>query len=153
MPRRVVGPFDFTGEAAVNDQGYDVDPAVVSTYGIRRLPAGPFDEVQQTIDWYTNDNELTWQGTLFDDTFFGGSDSGRTPVDLSAVGDNAHGLIVTGLADQSGAPITLSLVVMWQGQALDLASAQSSGSAAIQPSDVQKLAQAMANHLNAGLAG
>ena len=30
---------------------------------------------------------------------------------------------------------------------------QSSGSAAIQPSDVQKLAQAMANHLNAGLAG
>jgi hypothetical protein len=68
-----------------------------------------------------NDNELTWQGTLFDDGFFGGSDSSRTPVDLSAVGDNAHGLIVTGLADQSGAPITLALVVMWQGRALDLA--------------------------------
>jgi hypothetical protein len=92
----VVGPFDFTGEAAVNDQGYDVDPAVVSTYGIRLLPAGPFDEVQQTIDWYANDNVLTWQGTLFDDTFFGGSDSGRTPVDLSAVGDNAHGLMSRG---------------------------------------------------------
>jgi hypothetical protein len=56
-----------------------------------------------------------------DDGFFGGSDSSRTPVDLSAVGDNAHGLIVTGLADQSGAPITLALVVMWQGRALDLA--------------------------------
>jgi hypothetical protein len=42
---------------------------------------------------------------------------------------------------------------MWQGQALDFAGVQSSGSAAIQPSDVQKLAQAMANHLNAGLAG
>jgi hypothetical protein len=76
---------------------------VVSTYGIHLLPAGPFDEVQQTIDWYANDNELTWQGTLFDDGFLGGSDSSRTPVDLSAVGDNARGLIVMGLADQSGA--------------------------------------------------
>ena len=42
---------------------------------------------------------------------------------------------------------------MWRGQALDLAGVQSSGSASIQPSDVQTLAQAMANHLNAGLAG
>ena len=67
-------------------------------------------------------------------------------VDLSAVGDNAHGVILTGAATP------LVFVVMWQGQALDLAVAQGA-TATVQPSDIQALAQAMADHLNAGLSG
>lgn len=141
----VVGPSDFTGQATAVDQGYEPDPGAVSTYGIDLQPAGPFDEVQQTISWYANANETTWQGTLFADIFSASAAAGdATIVDLSSVGDNAHGVILTGAA----APFIF--VTMWQGQALDLALAQAPST--VQPSDVQTLAQAMANHLNAGLA-
>jgi hypothetical protein len=142
----VVSPADFTGQATVLDQGYDVDPSAVSTYGIDLQPAGPFDEAQQSISWYINDNEATWQGTLFGAIFSGNA---LTPVDVSAVGDNAKAVIGTG-EDASGASVSITLVSMWQGQALDFAIADST--APIQPSDVQTLAQSMANHLNAGLA-
>jgi hypothetical protein len=141
----VLGPSDFTGPATVVDQGYDPDPSAVSTYGIDLHPAGPFDEVQQTISWDANANVTTWQGTLFSDIFSSTGAGNSTIVDLSAVGDNAHGVILTGAAEP------FVFVIMWQGQALDLAIAQ--GPATIQPSDVQTLAQAMATHLNAGLGG
>lgn len=143
----VVGPSDFSPPATVVDQGYDPDPSAVSTYGVDLHPAGPFDEVQQTISWYANANETTWQGTLFADIFTAfGAGGNETIVDLSALGDNAHGVILFGAA----APFVF--VDMWQGQALDIATAQAS-TATIQPSDVQALAQAMADHLNAGLSG
>jgi hypothetical protein len=141
----VLGASDFTGQATVVDQGYDPDPGAVSTYGIDLQPAGPFDEVQQTISWYANANETTWQGTLFADIFSSSAAGNGTVVDLSAVGDNAHGVILTGAAEP------FVFVTMWQGQALDFALAQAP--ATIQPSDVQTLAQAMATHLNAGLGG
>ena len=141
----VVGPSDFTGAATVIDQGYEPAPGAVSTYGIDLHPAGQFDEVQQAIGWYANANETTWQGTLFADILSSAAAAGNaTIVDLSSVGDNAHGVILTGTATP------LVFVTMWQGQALDLAVAQ--GPSTVQPSDVQTLAQAMANHLDAGLA-
>jgi len=143
----VVGPSDFTGQATVVDQGYDVDPSAVSTYGVDLHPAGSFDEVGQEISWYVNANEATWEGTLFAAIFSGNA---LTPVDLSAVGDNAKGAIGTG-EDASGASVSIAVVSMWQGQALDLAIADSPTT--IQPADVQALAQAMANHLNVGLGG
>jgi hypothetical protein len=142
----VVGPSDFSPPATVLDQGYDPDPSAVSTYGIDLHPAGPFDEVQQTISWYANTNETTWEGTLFADIFSAFGAGNATIVDLSAVGDNAHGVILT------GAEAPFVFVDMWQGQALDIAIAQSAAST-IQQSDVQALAQAMATHLNAGLGG
>lgn len=137
----VVGPSDFTGgPATVEEQGYlAVDPTALSNYQIDLRPAGRWVEVQQSVTWFANDNEATWEGTLLGAILI---DSGGA-VDLGAVGDNAHGEIVT---DTSQA-----LVVMWQGQALDLAIAQSSTT--IQPSDVQALAQAMADHLNTALGG
>jgi hypothetical protein len=134
-------PSDFAGPATVIDQGYDADPSAVSTYEIDLHPAGPFDDVQQTIGWYANANETTWQGTLFADIFSAPA-SNATVVDLSAVGDNAHGVILT------GAEAPFALVIMWRGQAIDLALASGT---TLQPSDVQTLAQAMANHLNAAL--
>jgi hypothetical protein len=143
----VVGPSDFTGKTTVIDQGYGIDLLALSTYGIDLQPAGPYEDLEQEVSWYANANEATWEGTLFADVFSQGS-SGT--VDLSAVGDNAHGLLLSG-TDQSGNPVHVALVILWQGQAVDLAIGESP--ATIQPSDVQSLAQAMANHLNAGLAG
>jgi len=139
----VLGASDFTGQATVIDRGYDPDPGAVSTYGVDLQPAGPFDEVQQTISWYANANETTWQGTLAAGIFSSSGASNGTIVDLSAVGDNAHGAILTGAAEP------FVFVTLWQGQALDFALAQAP--ATVQPSDVQTLAQAMATHLNAGL--
>jgi hypothetical protein len=109
-------------------------------------PAGPYEEVAQTISWYGNDNETTWQGTLVAASLSGGNAS--TPVDLDAVGDNAYGELGTG-TDDSGNPVSIALVVMWRGQAYDFALAASPTT--IQPSAVQALAQTMATRLNAGL--
>jgi hypothetical protein len=145
----VVGPSDFSGPATVIDQGYAPDPGALSTYGIDLQPAGPFGDVQQTISWAATANETTWQGTLLADSFLSAAGAGNaTIVDLSAVGDNAHGAIIS-LRDVT--PFVFA--VMWQGQAFDLATADpSTDTTEIQPADVQELAQAMANHLNAGLA-
>jgi hypothetical protein len=141
----VVGAPDFTGPATVIQQGYDIDPTTLSEYAIDVRPAGPFDEVQQQVSWYANDNEGTWEGTLFD-TIFGGN--ALAPVALGAVGDHAEAAIGSG-KDQSGAQVSLALVSMWRGQALDFALAVSPTT--IQPSAVQTLAQAMASRLDAGI--
>jgi hypothetical protein len=151
LSKFVVGASDFTGPATVIDQGYGIDPTALSTYGVDLRPAGPFGEVLQSISWYRNVNETTWQGSLFAALFASvPSGNGITQVDLTGIGDNAFGVILTG-TDQSGATVSQAFVIMWQGQAVDLAIAQSSGT--IQASDVHSLAQAMASHLNAGLAG
>jgi hypothetical protein len=141
----VVGPSDFPGQATVIGQGYATDPFSLSDYSIYLQPAGLFDEVQQSISWYANANETTWQGTLLADAVTAGGSGG---IDLGAVGDNAHAVIGTGV-DQSGKSFSTALVVMWQGQAFDTAIAMSSTT--IQPAAVQTLAQAMASRLNAGL--
>jgi hypothetical protein len=135
----VVGPTDFTGQATVLNQGYSIDPTALSSYEIDLRPAGTYFEVLQSVSWYANDNEATWEGTLLGAALAGSGGA----VDLSAVGDNAHGEIIT--------DTNQALVVMWRGQALDFAEAQSSTT--IQPSEVQSLAQAMAKHLDAGLSG
>jgi len=147
----VVGPSDLTGQSKVTGQGYDVDPAVLSTYGIDISPAGPFGELSQSIGWFANANEATWEGTLESDLIFNGGFFQRlTPVDVSAFGDNAQAAIFPG-TDLSGNPDSEALVVMWQGQAFDIAVLDNPTT--IQPSSVQALAQSMANKLNAGLAG
>jgi hypothetical protein len=141
----VVNSSDFTGNAVAIDQGYGIDPTALSTYAIDLNPAGPFDDVEQSITWYANANEATWEGSVLVDLFTAGASS----VDVSAVGDNASAGIVSGT--NNGTPVFFAFVGMWQGQAADFTLAESA--ATIQPSSVQALAQAMANHLNAGLAG
>lgn len=136
---------DFTGTAVAIQQGYGIDPTALSTYDVEFQPAGPFGDLQQSIGWYANANVATWEGSLVSDLFA----DGATPVDVSSVGDNATAEIVTGT--DNGAPVYFAVVGMWQGQAAEFTLAESA--AAIQPSSVQSLAQAMANHLNAGLSG
>jgi len=145
----VIDPSDLSGQTAVTSQGYGIDPTARSNYGIELRPAGPYDLFAQSVNWYADANEATWEGTLVSAFLFGvGSGDSVAQVDLSAVGDNAHGLILPG-TDDSGAPIWEAVVVMWQGQAFDIAVGESSAS--IQPSSVVSLAKAMAAHLDAGL--
>ncbi|HJU37078.1 MAG TPA: hypothetical protein VJ716_06655 [Gaiellaceae bacterium] len=144
LAQLVLGTSDFTPAATIFDQAYAPDPTAISTYELDLRPAAPFTGVEQTIGWYANANEVTWEGTLFADIF----SSAGPAVDLSAIGDNARGAIAAGV-DQSGAAVSLVVVTMWRGQALDFAVAE--GPTTIQPSDVQTLAQAMATHLDAGL--
>jgi len=141
----VINPSDLSGQAAVTSQGYGIDLTALSNYEIQLRPAGPYDFLVQAVNWYADANEATWEGTLVSAFLFGDD---VTQVDLSAVGDNAHGLILRG-ADESGAPIWEAVVLMWQGQAFDIAIGESSAS--IQPSSLVSLAQAMAGHLDSGL--
>ena len=73
-----------------------------------------------------------------------------TPVDLTAVGNNASGGVLS--VTQTGQPTNyLALVALSSGQASDLILAGSGSQ--IQASDVVNLAQTAANRLNAGLSG
>ncbi len=140
-----VAPSDFTGNAVAIEQGYGIDPTALSTYDIELHPAGAFDDLQQSISWYADANEATWDGTVLFDLF----SQGATRVDVSPVGDNASAVVVSGT--DNGTPVFFAFVSLWQGQAVDFTIAESPTT--IQPSSVQSLAQAMANHLNAGIAG
>ena len=139
-----LGPSDFTGNAVAIEQGYGIDPAALSTYDIELEPAGPFDDLQQSIGWYANANLATWEGTVTSDLFT----EGAPKVDVSSVGDNATAAIVAGTVN--GSPAVFAIVAMWQGQAAEFALAESAGT--INSSSVLALAQAMANKLDAGLA-
>jgi hypothetical protein len=70
-----LAPSDFTGNAVAIDQGYGIDPTALSTYDIELQPAGAFDDLQQSISWYPNANEATWEGTVFVDLFSQGATS------------------------------------------------------------------------------
>jgi hypothetical protein len=73
-----------------------------------------------------------------------------TPVDLSAVGANAYGGIVS-MAQKERPTVYFAVFALSAGRAEDvvLASSQSQ----IQPVDLANLAQATANRLDAGLTG
>ena len=71
-------------------------------------------------------------------------------MDLSAVGDNATGGIVS-IAQPQQPTIYLTVIALSAGQASDLILAGSQSQ--LQASDVANLAQTAANRLNAGLSG
>jgi hypothetical protein len=150
---------DFGGQATILDQGYGTPSRLsLSEYERDMQPAGNFAVLSQIIDWFPQANNATilsrLEGTamayVFTAGFLTGTPGQFTPVDLSAVGDNAYGGIVS--VPHKGLP-TVYLVVftLASGQVMDvvLASSQSQ----IQAADVVSLAQAVANRLNAGLAG
>lgn len=152
-------PADLGGQAAIVDQGYQTPSTPsLSDYGLDMQPAGNFATLTQILDWFPTVNDATvigrFTGTAFASALtqaLGGEGSGQfTPVDLSAVGDNAYGGSVT--LSQTGQPtVYVALVSLSAGRAEDLVVATSQ--ATIQSSDVVNLAQVVANRLNAGLSG
>lgn len=146
-----LGPADLTGTATVLEHDYLVDPAALSAYVLDMNPAGQFHDVSQEIEWYSTANEATFLTTLGAATladelgYLFGEVPNVTPVDLSGVGDDAHGYLLRfGLEDD------IAEVGLSRGQASDFA-VVSNSAAPIQASDVQSVAQAMATHLDAGV--
>jgi hypothetical protein len=117
-------------------------------------PAGSYDFVAQQIGWWPTATEATYAATyqgalgvsfgVGDGGSFGvGSGETVTPVDLSALSDPATGYLITG-DDGSDAVVTLT-----NGPTGEVILGKSTST--LQASDVQSLAQAAANRLDAGL--
>ena len=144
----ILQPTDVGQSHAVNlYQGYYFAPHALSDFLMLLAPAGTYAELVQQIAWWPSATEATYaeayggQDSLFFGSGFGGGTV--TPVDLSAVGDGATGYIVQ-QSDQSTAHVTLT-----NGQAGESVVAISQSP--LQASDVQSLAQAAADRLDAGL--
>jgi hypothetical protein len=147
---------DLGGTTTISDQFYSVAPPALSEYQLDMEPAGPFADLVQLIDWYPTANEATFLSTieyplLTSDlsALFGvsGTTSPPTPVDVSSVGDAAQAETLQFTA--TGGSVYLAVVALRNDQATDFVLAASES--AIQPPDVQNLAQAGANRLDAGL--
>lgn len=149
-------PSDLGGPATIVDGSYEVAPPALSEYDLDMKPAGAFDALTQVIDWWPSSNEAMFFSSVefplvansFSD--LAGVPPQVTPVDVSAVGDAARAETLE-FSPSGGAPVYFAVVSLSSGQATDFIFASSES--AIQTADVQSLAQAAANRLDAGLSG
>jgi hypothetical protein len=145
----ILQPTDVGQSHAVNLlQEYIPGSPTLSDFLMFLSPAGTYTEVVQQIGWWPSAAEAMYGesyggGSPF--PFFLSGDSGgtKTTVDLGAVGDSAVGYLVT----EDGK--STAYVVLANGQAGESITATSDG--ILQASDVQSLAQAAADRLDAGL--
>ncbi len=128
-------------------QDYHADPFALSAYYMDAYPAGAYTQLNQDIAWWPSATEATYadayQGAFYDGLdalALGGS---ITPVDLSALSDPANGVLITGSGQ------SFVLINLTRGQGDDRVSAYSDTT--LTTSDVQNLAQAAANRLDAAL--
>jgi len=131
---------------AVQQQYVAFAPAL-STYLMAMEPAGLYDEgLAQDIFWWPTATEATYAEEYLRAVLAQVVGTGSA-VDLSAVGDNAIGSIFD-FGDEGSA----ALIWLTNGRADDyVVGFTASGSPAPTESDVQSLAQAAANRLDAGL--
>lgn len=129
---------DLVGKATPY-KGYVVDPAALADYSVLMLPAGPFHDLDQEIEWYPSANEASFYADF--ENAAAQSASGATSLDLSGVGDGARGSVVES-SSISGAVVVLSsgrlaeYIFMESGRAID-------------PDDVTSVAQAAAARIDA----
>ena len=146
---------DFGGPATVQYQTYAVAPPAISEYDLDMQPAGVFDDLTQSIDWWPNENEAAFYSRLevvltaeLLESLVG-TEPQVTQVDVSSIGDAEQAAILHFSTRSREAYFTIVLLASRRATNLLVAFSPSS----IQPSDVQKLAQLAANRLDAGLAG
>jgi hypothetical protein len=161
LPALALTAGDVGGQATVGDSQYlnlPLGSPSLSEYGVLMQPAGRFWGLLQEVDWYPSANDAAVYGRFTGAAYLyiltqglvPGSFGQFTPVDLSGIGDNAYGGIVT--VNQSPQPPSYdTIVVLSSGQASDVIDASSQTQ--IQAADVVNLAQAAANRLNTGLGG
>lgn len=142
--------------STVQQEGYDSVPVALSTYDVVFQPAGPFDDLFQTVSVMPTPTSaaylaaFTGASAIAGDLFFAGPAYTKvTPVDVSSAGDNAQAAIVE--ISGNGQTLNEAVVTLNTGPASDFLVADSSSS--INPADVQNLAQTGANRLNSGLGG
>ena len=155
LPALALQTSDFGGPATITDQAYAVAPPAISEYDLDMQPAGAFDDLAQTIDWWPSANEaaLYLRVEVIDTAdllaaLVGGT-AQVTPVDVSSIGDAKQAEILHFSTSRREAYFTM--VSLSSGQATNLVLAFSPSP--IQASDVRNVAQLAANRLDAGLAG
>jgi hypothetical protein len=151
----VLTPSDLPA-SHVQQQGYDSVPIALSTYDLALEPAGPFDDLFQSVSVMPTAASAAYRaaftgaGWIASDLFFAGPAYTQiVPVDVSSAGDDAQAAIVE--ISGGGQTINEAVIALNTGPAADFLVADSA--AAIDPADVQNLAQAAANRLNTGLGG
>src|SRR5205814_7679812 len=123
-----VGQWD---PADVFLQRYIAFTPALSAYQLDLRPAGPYDDVEQLIGWWPTATEATC-AEAYVSALFAKEVGVGSPIDLSAVGDNATG----SLFDGGDGPYVL--VTLTNGQAGEFIYAHSAST--VQDSDVQSLA-------------
>jgi hypothetical protein len=129
---------DLVGMATVS-KAYIVDPAAISDYSVFMLPAGPFDALDQEIEWFPVANEASFFVDFENAALL--AQQGTTALDLSAVGDGAQGS-VTVASDYNRGQVFLS-----SGRLAEFIFMVSAGS--ISPDAVTSVAQAAAKRIDA----
>jgi hypothetical protein len=152
LPRQKAGPppggpdlsvlalrkSDLVGKASVS-KGYVVDPSAISDYSVFMLPAGPFDALDQEIEWYPVANEASFYADFENAAALAAH--GTTALDLSAVGDGAQGSV------NPGSDFSRGQVFLVSGHLAEFIFMVKLGSISSQA--VTNVAQAAANRIDA----
>lgn len=133
---------DLVGRVSVQ-KGYVADPAADSDYSVVMAPAGPFDFLDQEIEWYPSANEASFFADFENASAL--AQAHTTPLDLSSLGHGAQGSVT------QGSSIGAGFVVFSSGKLAEFILMGVTGS--IGATGVTNVAQAAANRLNAGLGG
>jgi hypothetical protein len=132
---------DLVGPATI-DKNYVVDPAAISDYSVVMLPAGPFDILDQEIEWYPAANEASFFADFENASAL--AQPGTTALDLISLGSGAQGSVT------ERSSISTGLVVFSTGHLAEFVFTAVQGT--IGAGDVTGVAQAAANRIgSAGL--
>jgi hypothetical protein len=152
---------DFPGTATIApDTGYFIpsDSQGISAYYFHLKPAGSYDELGQVIEWLPSASDAAYlvgfrMGDVVGELLLYArlDHLDITLVDLGAVGDNAHGLIIKDTSIITGEVQWSGISVLTRGRTADIFDAVSHSQ--IQASDLRALAGSAANRLNSGLGG
>jgi opacity protein-like surface antigen len=129
---------DLVGEVTA-DKEFLVDPAAISDYSVLMLPAGPFDVLDQEIEWYPVANEASFYADFENAAALAAPQT--TALDLSSLGDGAQGSVT------SGSQLSTGQVFFSSGQLAEFVFMGSQKS--IVPTAVTNLAQTVASRIDA----
>ena len=133
---------DLVGPATIDKQ-YVIDPAAISDYSVIMLPGGPFDILDQEIEWYPATNEASFFADFENASAL--AQPGTTALDLSTLGAGAQGSVT------ERSSISTGLVVFSTGHLAEFLFTAVQGS--IGTGDVTSVAQAAANKIASSALG
>ena len=133
---------DLVGPATIDKQ-YVIDPAAISDYSVIMLPGGPFDILDQEIEWYPATNEASFFADFENASAL--AQPGTTALDLSTLGAGAQGSVT------ERSSISTGLVVFSTGHLAEFLFTAVQGS--IGTGDVTSVAQAAANRIASSALG
>jgi hypothetical protein len=129
---------DLVGKVSA-DKEFLADPAAISDYSVLMLPAGPFDILDQEIEWYPVANEASFFADVENAAAL--AQKNTTALDLSTIGDGAQGSITTSSSFDTGQLFFSS------GQLAEFVVMAKAGS--INQTAVTNVAQTVANKIDA----